>query len=111
MINMDRIQEIKDLDEDGSNAVLKELISIYVVTAPPRLKKIIESFYLKDFATVRKEAHALRSSSSAIGAELMGQSAAAVEYAKDHEEDFMREHIKKMHAEFENLKAELSALT
>ena len=107
---MDRIQEIKDLDDDGSNAVLKELISIYLATTPPRLKKIIESFYLKDFATVRKEAHALRSSSSAVGAELMGQSAAAVEYAKEDEENFMRDHIKKMYAEFENLKTELPAL-
>lgn len=110
MLNMDRIQEIKDLDDDGSNAVLKELVNIYLENTPPRLKKIIECFYLKDFATVRKEAHALRSSSTAVGAELMGQSAAAVEYTKEHEEDFIRDQIKKMHAEFEILKSELLAL-
>jgi two-component system, sensor histidine kinase and response regulator len=107
---MNRIQEIKSLDDDGSDAVLKELVTIYLDTTPPRLKKLIESFYLKDYATVRKEAHALRSSSSAIGAELMGQSAAAVEYAKENEEDFMREHIKNMFTEFETLKIEFSAL-
>jgi HPt (histidine-containing phosphotransfer) domain-containing protein len=110
MLNMDRIQEIRNLDEDGSDAALKELITIFLESTPPRLKNLSKSFNMKDFTSVRHEAHSLRSSSYAIGAEGMGQLAEAVEYAQDSEQDYMLEHISRMLTEFENLKTELSAL-
>ena len=83
LINPTKISELKELDDDGSDDVLKQLIGLYLESTPPKLQKMSESFAAQDFSTVRKEAHSLRSSSLTLGAETLSQYASDIEYAKE----------------------------
>lgn len=109
-LNPAKIQEIKNLDEDGSDSVLKELIETFLRTSPSKVKKMIESFYLKDFPALKTEAHSLRSSSLTLGADELSQIALSIEYAKDisNLEEYLHEQILKLHKEFEQVKSELT---
>lgn len=108
-INLEKISELKELDDDGSDSVLKELIGLYLVSTPPKLKKMSESFALSDFVTVRKEAHSLRSSSLTMGAEALSHLAAEIEYAKEDGSvvTTIEAGIQNAVNEFENVKSEL----
>lgn len=111
-INLEKIAELKELDDDGSDSVLKELIGLYLDSTPPKLKKMADSFVARDFVTVRKEAHSLRSSSLTMGAETISQYASEIEYASEDDKTaiVMEAGIKNAHREFELLKEELKKL-
>jgi HPt (histidine-containing phosphotransfer) domain-containing protein len=108
MLNKDRIEEIRSLDEDGSDAVLKELIQVFQQATPGRLKKIHEAFDSKQYSLLRKEAHALRSGASAVGAEKLSAIAAAIEHAKNDSEEEFKNYIRQIDSEFESVSSELS---
>ena len=108
-INPEKISELKELDDDGSDSVLKELIDLYLDSTPPKLVKMSECFAANDLASVRKEAHSLRSSSLTLGAEVISQYASDIEYAKEDAttRSTMEAGILNAHNEFEKIKAEL----
>lgn len=112
LINPTKISELKELDDDGSDSVLKELIALYLDSTPPKLKKMTESFAAQDFATVRKEAHSLRSSSLTLGAETLSQYASDIEYAKEDGAVATTIEVGILNAvrEFEKVKSELKKL-
>lgn len=91
---------------------LNELINHFLQTIPPKLKKMLESCYLKDFTTVRKEAHLIHSSSIIIGAEILAELTYEIEFAKVKDgpelEEFMHEKVIKAYKEFELIKIELN---
>ena len=109
-INPEKITELRELDDDGSDAILKELITLYLSSTPPKLKKMLEFYYLKDLSSLQKESHSLRSSSLTVGAEDLSQIAYEIEYSKDGPgiQEFLQERIKKLNKEFEAVKEELS---
>ncbi len=111
-INQDKIAELKELDDDGSDSVLKELIGLFLDSTPPKLKKILESFNLKDYSTAKKEAHSLRSSALNLGAEGLALLAKEIEYANDESdlEVTMGGAVKKLNDEFQLVKSELEKL-
>jgi HPt (histidine-containing phosphotransfer) domain-containing protein len=82
-INFDKIAELKELDDDGSDSVLKELIALYLDSTPQKIKKMNDCYLIQDFLTIRQEAHSLRSSSLTMGAEALSQLASDIEYAKE----------------------------
>ena len=108
-VNTQKINEIKELDDDGSDSVLKGLINLFLNSTHPKLKKILECHYLKDYPTARKEAHLLRSSALTLGAEVLSQCAHDIEYAKDGPEleTTVGTAVKKALQEFELVKKEL----
>lgn len=108
-INGQKIAELKELDDDGSDSVLRELINLFLASTPAKLGKILESHYLRDYPTARKEAHSLRSSSLTLGAEVLSQCAHDIEYAKDGPEleTTVGTAVKKALKEFELVKSEL----
>lgn len=110
-INPSKIAELRELDDDGSDSVLKELIGLYLGSTPPKVKKMVEYFYLKDYSSLKKEAHSLRSSSLTVGADLLSQIVYEIEYAKEDTgvDEYLHERIKNLHKEFEAVKAELSS--
>jgi HPt (histidine-containing phosphotransfer) domain-containing protein len=112
LINPTKISELKELDDDGSDDVLKQLIGLYLDSTPPKLKKMSESFAAQDFVTIRKEAHSLRSSSLTLGAETLSQFASDIEYAKvdGATASTIETGIRNAHNEFEKVKAELKKL-
>lgn len=108
-INLDKISELKEIDQDGSNETLKKLIEHYLSSTPQKLKKMAESYYLKDFAGLRKEANSLNASSNTLGAIILASLAKEIEYAKNTPEleAFFGQTIKKANIEFESVKLEL----
>lgn len=111
-INLEKIAELKELDDDGSDSVLKELIGLYLDSTPPKLRKMADGFAARDFVTVRKEAHSLRSSSLTMGADTISKYASEIEYASEDDKTaiVMEAGIKNAYREFELLKEELKKL-
>lgn len=108
-INPEKISELKELDDDGSDTVLKELIELYLDSTPPKLQKMTDYFTTGDLASVRKEAHSLRSSSLTLGAEVISQYASDIEYAKedDSTRGIIESGILNAKNEFDKIKTEL----
>lgn len=109
-INPEKLTELKELDDDGSDSVLKELINLYLESTPPKLKKIQEAIAAKDYLIARKESHSLKSSSLTLGAEILSKHASDIEYAKDGEEETtMSQSFLKAQDEFSHVKTLLSS--
>lgn len=80
-INRGTIQELKEIDEDGSNTTLKEIIALYLSSTPPKIERMKLHFEKGEVGPLKAEAHSLRSSSMTVGAEELGKIAAKIEYA------------------------------
>jgi two-component system sensor histidine kinase/response regulator len=108
MINPQTLEELKSLDDDGSNATLKELINLYLSSTPQKITRMEDFLQSQDYVALKKEAHSLRSSSLSLGAELMGELSSKIEYAAPSAsaQDFMAvmEEVKK---EFQSIDTEL----
>jgi HPt (histidine-containing phosphotransfer) domain-containing protein len=108
IIDSDKIQELSDIDEDGSNSTLKELIQMYLGNMPQRisdLKKLLEE---KNYSELKKMAHFIRSSSLSFGAEKLSSIAFNIEYAKENfTHDEFSCHIFELEDAFLEVKKEL----
>jgi HPt (histidine-containing phosphotransfer) domain-containing protein len=108
IIDSERIKELSDIDEDGSNSTLKELIQMYLENMPQKisdLKKLLED---KNYSELKKLAHFIRSSSLSFGAEKLSSIAFNIEYAKENftHDEFSR-HIFELENAFVEVKKEL----
>jgi HPt (histidine-containing phosphotransfer) domain-containing protein len=74
-INPDKIQELKELDDDGE--VLKELINLYLPSTESKLSKLPGMTSQSD---IKMMAHEMRSSCSNLGAEVLSDLATQLEY-------------------------------
>ncbi len=79
-INQEALIELRELDEDGSDSTLKELVQSYFENMPQRIQRLEASIVASDFIQARKEAHSIRSSSLSLGAEKLSQLAHTLEY-------------------------------
>lgn len=104
----DVISDLKALDDDGSDSVLKEIIDLYLDSTPPKLKKMADFLAKNDLASMRKEAHSLRSSSLTIGAEALSHYASEIEYVPELAS--IEAAVKSAFEEFEKVKIELKKL-
>lgn len=69
IIDQDKISTLKSLDVDGSNATLKNILFIYLSSAPNIMAQINQALLDNDTVAVSKAAHALKSSSANVGAQ------------------------------------------
>ena len=79
-INQDALNDLRELDEDGSDSTLKELVYSYFEIMPQSIQKLQKAIGANDFLQARKEAHSIRSSSLSLGAEKLSQLAHTLEY-------------------------------
>ena len=82
-LNQQKINELKELDDDGSNETLIELINLYLRTTPIILKKLLEDFNLGKVENVKRSAHSLRSSSLNLGVDFLAETMRKIEYLED----------------------------
>ena len=82
-LNTSRLDELKELDEDGSDSVLKEVIGLYLGSMPLKLNQLREALDKENFSEARQTAHNIRSSSVNIGAECIGDIMRDIEYADE----------------------------
>lgn len=105
-LNMAKIQELKDLDDDGSNETLKEIIVAFVHSSPPKIARMKKFLSEKNIPEIRKEAHSLRSSSLIFGADHLSDLLAKIEYSDER----LQENCDEAFAEYVKVEAELKRL-
>jgi len=67
------LASIRDLDEEGSNAVFQELVGLFLAEAPGRLARIKKAVQECDGEAARQAAHSLKGSSGSFGAAGLAQ--------------------------------------
>lgn len=75
------LQNLLALD-DGKTALLRDLHKIFIDTTPRRIRIMREALARGEFATLGREAHALKSGGANIGAVLFSEIARAIEAAE-----------------------------
>lgn len=110
-INPERIQELRELDEDQD--LLKELTGLFLNSSEEKIKEIGIALKTQDIVSIKKAAHNLRSSCGNIGADAMSELASKIEYlAPDNNYQSTCETLlQNMSDEFSHVKAELLILT
>ncbi len=112
VLDLTKIQELKDLDDDGSDSVLRELVEMYLASTPTKLKKMYEFYCLRNLVELKKEAHSVRSSTLALGGSVMAATAAEIEYFKDgaaNADEQMHTLVMRILKEFKELEQVLKA--
>lgn len=79
VFNPDMLSEIIELEDSGEEGLLDSLIQDYLQTCPGLLQLIETSAVNKDYGTLERAVHSLKSSSSLIGLELMAEKAFQIE--------------------------------
>ena len=107
-INPKTIEQFRDFNDN----TLTELINHFTEIVPPKLKKMLESYYLKDFPGIKKEAHLVHKSSLVIGAEILADLTLEIELAPIGPEldAIMHEKVIKAYKEFQMIQAELKTV-
>jgi len=67
-LNMEVIDELLALSEDGDPELLVDLIQMYLADSPAKLDAIMRGIAARDWEQVERAAHALKGSSGNLGA-------------------------------------------
>lgn len=103
-INPDKIQELKELDDDGE--VLKELINLFLPSTELKISKLPGMTSQSD---IKMMAHEMRSSCANLGAEVLSDLATQLEYLQldNNYQANAQAIVQKMKAEFLEVKKNL----
>lgn len=85
-LNLEKINELKEIDEDGSNETLIQVIQLFIVSTPKKLTNMQDHLHAQDWIPLKKEAHSLRSSALVLGADKMAHLAREIEYCPESSE-------------------------
>jgi CheY-like chemotaxis protein len=69
VMNPDALQTLRDLDETGSDALLKRIVTSFLAAADGQMEKLGEAVLRSDCEAVRQTAHAWKSSAANLGAD------------------------------------------
>jgi two-component system sensor histidine kinase/response regulator len=83
-VDLKAIDELRNLD-DGQGEVLRQLVRMFVESAPGRIALIERGLATGDLKTSNHEAHSLKSSSANLGAHRMASLCQKIESAKTPE--------------------------
>jgi HPt (histidine-containing phosphotransfer) domain-containing protein len=67
-LNMEVIDELLALSEDGDPELLVDLIQMYLADVPIKLDAIVRGIEAKDWERVERAAHSLKGSAGSLGA-------------------------------------------
>ena len=79
-LNQRALDNIRSLDPDGQEGVMKEVLEIYIGEAPGHLLAMTEAVQTKNAAELARVAHALKSASHNVGASQMGETCRQLEH-------------------------------
>ena len=85
-INMEIVEELLSLSEDGDPELLVDLIQIYLDDGPTKLHEITEGLDTQDYDRVERAAHSLKGTSGNLGARLLQDSCEAMQQASRNKE-------------------------
>lgn len=84
VINLDKLDALRQLDPAGSAGILKKLIGIFLVSAPEFVIKIEAAIQAGDHVGLVRTAHSLRSSAANVGAEKLFEICRLLEESDSH---------------------------
>jgi HPt (histidine-containing phosphotransfer) domain-containing protein len=67
IIDFEAIRHLQDLDDDGSDGIVKQLVEMYRDALPNRLRALRDSVQKRDFKKASRDAHAFKSPSAHLG--------------------------------------------
>jgi HPt (histidine-containing phosphotransfer) domain-containing protein len=73
VLNLNKLDLLRQLDPGGGAVFLKKLISIYLSSAPVSLEQIENAIQLADSYALRKTAHIFKSGAANMGAEKLAE--------------------------------------
>ena len=107
ILDLETLQGVRDLRTPGEPDPLAELIDLFILDTPPRLSKILDAFKAGDAAELERATHALKGSSSNLGAKCLAAACAEVMAIARAGRLPESSAIAKILAEFERLKPAL----
>ena len=84
VINLDRLNALRQLDPNGNTGFLKRLVNIFLASTPEFVKNIETAIQAGDRAELVRGAHSLRSSAANVGAEKLSEICRLLEESGDH---------------------------
>lgn len=84
VINLDRLNALRQLDPGGNTGFLKRLVNIFLVSTPEFVKNIETAIQAGDRAELVRAAHSLRSSAANVGAEKLSEICRLLEESGDY---------------------------
>jgi two-component system, sensor histidine kinase and response regulator len=109
-LDQNALASIRALDDDGSSAVLDELIGMYLDEAPTHLKNLRDAATAKDGAALSLIAHAFKSASQNVGARQLGDLCRQLERkGKTGETKDAKELVRAIERHFETIRPMLLA--
>lgn len=102
-INMDRINELKEMDEPGSDEVQRQLVEMFISSVPDKISDLRKSQSADD---LKKAAHSLKSISLNMGCEILADFCQKIEKGDGD----AKELTNSCENEFQNIKKELLRL-
>lgn len=111
ILNLDKLDSLRQLDPEGGTGFLKKLASIYLSSAPSYLSQIEKAIQTRDDHALRKAAHTFKSSAANIGAEtLSGLCQKLEDYGENHQIDEASRLLAEMQHEFRQVTIALEEL-
>ncbi|HEX7862802.1 MAG TPA: response regulator [Verrucomicrobiae bacterium] len=109
ILDHETLQSVRDLRTPGESDPLAELIDLFILDTPPRLNKIMDAFKAGSAADLERAVHALKGSSSNLGAKCLASACADVMKISREGKLPDSSAIAKILSEFERLKPALEA--
>jgi HPt (histidine-containing phosphotransfer) domain-containing protein len=80
-LDQQALNELRELDPDGSSGLLAQVIGAYLKDAPEQVQKISDALAAQDVDALVLHAHSLRSASGSLGATRVAEVAGDIETA------------------------------
>ena len=111
VINMDVVDELLSLCEEGDPELLVDLIQMYLEDAPHKLSEIVQGLADHDWDRVERAAHSLKGSAGNLGAIFVQQDCEQLQLAsRNHELESMTDGVQKLQTHFKDAESALQAL-
>jgi len=111
VINLDRLNALRQLDPGGNTGFLKRLVNIFLVSTPEFVKNIETAIQAGDRAELVRAAHSLRSSAANVGAEKLSEICRLLEESGDHlQSDSIVNLLLRLQIEFRSVASALQQL-
>ena len=111
VINMEVVDELLSLCDDGDPELLVDLIQMYLEDGPRKLNEIVEGLATQDYDRVERAAHSLKGSAGNLGAILVQEDCEQLQLSsRQHQLDSVRESVTSLQAHFGDAEAALQGL-
>ena len=108
VINMEVVEELLSLSDEGDPELLIDLIQMYLQDGPQKLEEIRDGLAQKDYDRVERAAHSLKGSAGNLGAVLVQRDCEELQLAsRQHSLDGVRTGVSKLRSHYEEAQAAL----